>query len=1058
MARPRPGGPSLPSATAPTAPSWADLFLNASPAQQQELLSLAHRQGLLYEHQLPAANGHATVERARPLLARLLAGHTADLESLRLKPITVTDSSLDDCQREAVARAVHTPDVCLIQGLPGTGKSRVAAEIITQATARGERVLLIAPSPEPVDRVLETLAEREGPCPVRCLARTEALESLPPASRSFTVVERLRQLHEQTLPRAHAEAEAASETCTRLRLDETRWEQLRELAAHQDRLTAEHQALEAARQRLDDEMAAAAIRAEAGGLDEAGNTAAFATGLRDCSRRREEEVARLAEIGGKVEEKLAGYVEEENTLLANLEELRPLAEALERARWWTGAWWRAVFRGKVPDQAAGLRERLQQVRADRQPLEEQKQRVLAEKEELSVRFGAERARLLAAETTRRRADIDAREAATLNEQHLSQARWQTVCQELQAETPRPAACTAAAVSAACEAWRALLGQADEHAAFARQWAACLHDLAEEFPRRLRELCNVVAATTTGLATDEHFRDAVGPPFDLLVLESADQITEADFLTLARRARRWVLIGQPPLTSVHAAPDHKPAPQRGARPTALCAAFFHRLWHYLHCDPRRLPYAWVQEKEGLCCRLRSVLPEQSQWLEKERVADFPDIELRILAMPRSEPLLAEVVFPSSMSIGQAKEYIFRELQVLPIRAQGHSLRWIEEAEHVVLGLTDTPAPGGVAIALEAGVREMLHGPQAESNGHAPPPSPWHTCCVEFERGAGWHRERAEAWVEQHLGLRDLGRTVWLDIPYRMHPDLATFLSDLLFDGEYRLSCKRGHEELPAFRGADGKATPVIEFVPVPSLREQARSPAAAGVSGQRAVQGHGGQRTSAPTATLSRRGGAGLELDLADFRHRDRLPSEFRAALPNAGLVNYLEAQAIVHVLENLVADPAVHHAAAANKGNTCPTLAVMALYPTQVDLIRRLVAQSPALLASAVGVEIDVPAAFRERECLVALVSLTRSHTHRAVSFGEGPHQLAQALTRARARVILFGDPGTLARRSQWENPLDHLDEPTSARERALIAELVSYIQGQGPHPHAFQVREGSHT
>jgi hypothetical protein len=37
----------------------------------------------------------------------------------------------------------------------------------------------------------------------------------------------------------------------------------------------------------------------------------------------------------------------------------------------------------------------------------------------------------------------------------------------------------------------------------------------------------------------------------------------------------------------------------------------------------------------------------------------------------------------------------------------------------------------------------------------------SCCLEFERGQGWSRSKAEEWVARRLGLRDLGRTVHLD---------------------------------------------------------------------------------------------------------------------------------------------------------------------------------------------------------------------------------------------------------------------------------------------------------
>jgi superfamily I DNA and/or RNA helicase len=180
-----------------------------------------------------------------------------------------------------------------------------------------------------------------------------------------------------------------------------------------------------------------------------------------------------------------------------------------------------------------------------------------------------------------------------------------------------------------------------------------------------------------------------------------------------------------------------------------------------------------------------------------------------------------------------------------------------------------------------------------------------------------------------------------------------------------------------------------------------------------------------------------------------LPTELRAGLPGRGIVNYLEAQAVVRRLEALIADEPGQRA---EDG----AVAVLALYPAQVELLRRLIGQSAKLKSAAVPITVDLPAALRQRESRVVLLSLTRSHTHRAVSLGEGPQALTLALTRARARLILFGDPGTFVRRSQWAGALDHLDEAAAAREGQVVTRLVRYLQGQGRHPQAFHLSEGS--
>src|SRR5262249_39396141 len=68
---------------------------------------------------------------------------------------------------------------------------------------------------------------------------------------------------------------------------------------------------------------------------------------------------------------------------------------------------------------------------------------------------------------------------------------------------------------------------------------------------------------------------------------------------------------------------------------------------------------------------------------------------------------------------------------------------------------------------------------------------------------------------------------------------------------------------------------------------------------------------------------------------------------------------------------------------------------------------------------------------------------------------LVLALTRAAARLLIFGDPGTLARRTQWQGPLDHLDEAASERERDLVCGLVAYLQGHGRQQSAVRVSDG---
>lgn len=79
--------------------------------------------------------------------------------STKQGPVPVSewfDARLEDDQREAVRRGLGR-DLSLVLGPPGTGKTRTLAELVQQAVARGERVLVTAASHTAVDNLAERL-------------------------------------------------------------------------------------------------------------------------------------------------------------------------------------------------------------------------------------------------------------------------------------------------------------------------------------------------------------------------------------------------------------------------------------------------------------------------------------------------------------------------------------------------------------------------------------------------------------------------------------------------------------------------------------------------------------------------------------------------------------------------------------------------------------------------------------------------------------------------------------------------------------------------------------
>ncbi len=1040
---------------------WEDLFHRASPGQQQDLLALAGRQGIVYAHQVAVGengNGAARATR-RTLLPALLNGQTKELEAVRPSPLETVDAALDPWQRAAVARAVQTPDICLIQGTPGTGKSRVIAEILLQAARRGERVLFVAPAAAALDRVLEQLAGNDAVCAVRCPAGDEVFDALPACIRRQTVAERQRYFQEHTLPTARQAADAAR----------TRWEETQKLEtafAELDTLLAANHRIVDERTVLDERRAglAAAVAAELTSPPTDGTPAPLAAQRAEFARRRDTAVVDLdtrLTVRRTDRDKCQA---ECDRLTAELAPLTPLLEARQHNRWWSGVWWRARNEKDLAPRVEQRQARHQALAREVAAVQQDVDKLQAERRQVDEQFLADETRLRDGEVTRRQNEIDAQLSALSAEQQQLEVRRQQIAPAIDgvAQGDR----TPAALSAARERWAERLRADRQQHECAAAWAGGVADALATLPQRLTACANVVAAVTTALAADPHFGDRSGIAFDLLVLDEAEQVTESEFVNLARRSSRWVLVGQPvPDVDGPAVFPRRAHPAKPLRPAALRPGFFQRLWNTLHGDPRRLPYVWAWRDGRLSCCLHAVPADHRPYLETEGVADRPEIELSIVAPPRRPSYLAEVVFPAAMTIHEAKEYIYRELGELSVQAHGHSLRWSESNDHLTLHLAAAAdaAAAAVPVALEPGVCELVGPLPAARDGAAP----WHTCGLTFERAAGWTPDRAVRWVETNLKTRDLGRTAFLATPYRMNARLAQVLDDLLFDELNSLDCAR-------YAGLSHDAgTAPVEFVAVPAGFNDIEPPRHGEADG-----GWGGVGTAVATRPRAVKGGAGLEIDLADPPRRlDPLPPELRPLLPAAGLVNYIEAQAVVRALEQLVADPALRYAGAnrpvapceqtaadgscvAAAGCTpqshCPVVAVVALYPAQAALLAHLIRQNPALADGGVRVEVGSPTTFRQRECLVALVSLTRSHAHRAVSFGDYPQALALALTRAAGRVVLFGDPGTLLRRSPWPGEIDQLDEADALRERDLTGRLVRYLQGQGAHAHAFQLREGN--
>jgi hypothetical protein len=1020
---------------------WEEWYSQATDSARQEALELVRAQGVVLATALP---GRESAGAKPALLMDLLAGQQVSLPAFPPLPPEPIDRDLDRTQQLAVARALATPDLALVRGYPGTGKSRVIAEVLRQADRAGLRTLFLAAAPAALDRVLEQVGADSSARVVRCLAAGESLDALPACVVRLTLPGRLRHFEEHSLPAARRAVETARATWEARCRDEQTWTRLDGLI---ERLTSlKTQVDDLRRQRP---AVRAAVEAD---LDRGEPASPHCAAWLDCQRRTALAVAQVDTCVEGVKSSIDRLSAEQKQCADEVHQLAPLAEAREGGRWWTGAWWRARLHGDVTPRLEQLRSQAQQLAERIGSLEREADELSARRRQAEHDRAEQRRQILDHEAGRREAELDAR--LVVLTQHLDEATaaWQAGCAALSAGTPLPADACRAAVAEARAAWRAQLDRDEQEVQRRQEWLEALAQTLPALAGHLARSARVVAATTAAAA--EVHSSAEG--FDLLVVDEAQALSEANLLAAARRARRWVLVGEPPV-DVPVAPSARPAPARSR--SALPRPAFERLWNALHADPRRLPVRWHLAGDRLVCSLRPLLGEQERWLQREPVFDRPEIELGIVAPPQQGPQVVEVSFPASTPLEDARAYIFRELEELAVEPAGLSADWCED--ELAITLLFDPAAERRSVCLGAGVCEHLVGTLPADGAVG-----WKTAALEFDRAAGWDLSRAQAWVEERLGLRDMGRTTVLARPYRARGLLARFLSGLLYAGACGEAGESGEHDL---------ARLPVEFVPVPSLAEAAhRGDLRRGEPETR--RGGGGTATLAPRLRAVR-GGAGLEVDLADVstaesrgtpRRPDQLPGDLRSLLPPRGLVNYQEAQAIVSALEALVADPAFQAASAAwqqrqsaacrtaagtcEPASTAPSVAVLCLFPAQAELLGLLVRRSATLSRSNVHVEVGLPARLAQRDCLVALVGLTRSHTHRAVPFCDTPESLVQALTRAVSRLVLFGDPGTLVRRSQWHGALDHLDEWSGPLEQGLIAQLLGELTEAEPVREKYRV------
>jgi hypothetical protein len=264
----------------------------------------------------------------------------------------------------------------------------------------------------------------------------------------------------------------------------------------------------------------------------------------------------------------------------------------------------------------------------------------------------------------------------------------------------------------------------------------------------RQMCST--ETADNYATTCH--EATNHRFDVVILLGGERVSDETIAQLATKAVRLIVFGT--LPAIHASDISA----GGGRDAAENTAGFGRLWRSMQHSPFGAQYRWVEQAGHISCRLDDY-PYDSTYVERERVADRPEIELRIDAPPHGSPRLVEIVFPRGQGIEEGKKFAYRELEHLAIDATGKRLHWNDTAEHITVQLSPVSSQRHCFIEIASGVRErvcFVNCDPAQANAGR-----WITERLEFDRDQGWDRAGAEDWLKSQCGFWNDERALTLE---------------------------------------------------------------------------------------------------------------------------------------------------------------------------------------------------------------------------------------------------------------------------------------------------------
>ena len=724
--------------------SW-EVLLSEMATPQKQLVVFAHQQGLLQDYLQP------WIQRPVPKSPEHNGSHSLGIVRRLLSESSPSESpftiSPDDWKQlfqteddRSVRYALKCPDLFLLgHANQPERKHDGAVRLIQEALANGERVLFVSKEVAFLDSVLEEVTQREEVFAFRCLASREKLQDLPTPIRRLTFPERSRILQERALNSASLALEETKQFMNALQAAEANWPRIlilsdrtkdlrKQLTQFQEQLSGTEQLIKEKKEAI------VAGTEDSPRLQAVPFSQEFLQTVATVNKTR---ISQAKDCDKKIKElKSSETVQTEKlqTVLADLDPLRPQYEARKNKRWWSPAWWKSAPENLVTtcetleQQETEIRSELQTIQKALQDKELEKQQSQNECEERWQKAVQEETRTLRATLEK---DIQAAE----QKRESVIKEWEGLIAQLPEGDMRPKNPLDDNIRECFDRWQDTFASQKEKSQSLTEWVNYLKKSGGELAARLPKLANLVGGLPVAVLRDKRFGESSrNQHFDLLVLDADTSPSEADFQRLAARANRWILLGN-------------------SSTTMNASGLFRRFWQSLFCGHERMHKRWVREDSGICCQLVQVPDGARGELECETVADRPEVELRIFDAPNTGPEIAEVKFPEEMSLEECKSFLFTELEEVAIHGQQNCC-WVEEEQRILLSFSGPNIPSEAStIELTRGVRERFV-PQSDPNQLSL------TLAIEFDRSEDWTLEKAVDWVDQYCRAKFLGRTAFL----------------------------------------------------------------------------------------------------------------------------------------------------------------------------------------------------------------------------------------------------------------------------------------------------------